>query len=261
MYYSNLRALAQYIIIFFVCLCSQSLSGQLINIENKRMLDDSIRFTFSNHLGFNLTSNNGDYIYQISNNITTQFKPNNLKHNFFFTGNYNVIRSQEKDFNNNWMLHFRYNYRMSNHWRFEGFLQTQNDELLEINSRQLTGFGLRFKAINDKSAYLNLGTTYMYEREESVSAEQTNFFHRSSNYCAFGYTFNKSQLEISNTIYFQPLYIKLNDYRLLNEFLFSVGVTEFASITANFIYARDNVTPSGISQTSLRTHLGFRVTL
>ena len=237
------------------------LSGQLVNIENKRMLDDSVKFTLMDDFSFRLTSNNGDYIYQLVNTLTTQVKTKDLNHNFFFTGRYHLIRSKEKDFSNIWMMHLRYNFRIAEHWRLESFLQLQEDQLLDISKRKLWGLGLRWRIINDENIHLNLGTTYMYEKEQSNRFEQTNYFHRNSSYCAFSYKLPKRNISISNTVYFQPLFENINDYRLLEEFRLSVQLTKVVRFVATLTYYRDAITPSGESQSTTNSLMGIGIAL
>lgn len=235
--------------------------SQLINIENRRMINDSLRLNIQNDFSFKLTSNNGEYIYQFNESLTAHYKLKDLRNIFFLTGNYNLIRTQAKDFSNIWMAHLRYNYVWSNAFRLEAFLQSQNNELLDVNYRQLLGLGLRYRIINNERFHFHLGTTYMYEREESRSAERSDYFHRSSNYAAISYLVEEKGFLVSNTIYFQPLYKKLNDYRLLEEFEFRTRLTKHLSWFARFQYFRDNVTPLGTKQTSINTLIGLGFTI
>ena len=46
--------------------------SQLVNIESKRMQTDSIRFVLKNDFSFSYNNSDGDYIYQIGNNLSAQ---------------------------------------------------------------------------------------------------------------------------------------------------------------------------------------------
>ncbi|NNE27941.1 MAG: DUF481 domain-containing protein [Saprospiraceae bacterium] len=238
-----------------------SVQAQLVNIENKRMLDDSIKFTLMDDFSFRLTDNNGDYIYQLANTLTTQVKTKNLNHNFFFTGNYHLIRSNEKDFSNIWMMHLRYNFRITQHWRIESFLQLQEDQLLDISKRKLWGIGVRWRIINNHNIHLNFGTTYMYEKEQSEKFNQSDYYHRNSTYCAFSYKLPKRNISVSNTLYFQPLFTNINDHRILEEFRLAVQLTKAVSFITTLIYYEDAITPSSLSQSSTNALMGIGVVL
>ena len=151
--------------------------SQLVNIESKRMQTDSIRFVLKNDFSFSYNNNDGDYIYQIGNNLSAQVKSKDLKKIYFLIGNYNLIRSENQDFQNSWFLHFRFNQKISNLFRFEAFIQSLDNELLVVNSRQIIGAGLRFKFISTENARLYLGNAYMYEYEKSDAFKFIIFFN------------------------------------------------------------------------------------
>src|SRR5210317_1452022 len=111
-------------ILFFCIGFFQSLNAQLINIESKRMHTDSIRFALQNDFDFSLTNNDGQFIYSISDDLTSQWKTKDLKKIFLLSGNYNLIRTADQDFANIWLAHLRFNYQISNLFRFEMFVQT-----------------------------------------------------------------------------------------------------------------------------------------
>ena len=233
------------------------LSAQLVNIETKRVHADSVLFSVQNDFSFVLTSNNGDYIYRYINNLALHVKTKNYKHNFFLVGNYNLLRSRETEFSNILMVHLRHIYKLMDHIRIESLYQVQEDQLLNVNQRNLIGIGLRFRLINNEHLHLNIGSTYLYEREESDAFEKVDYFHRNSSYCAFSYEVPAKNVTISNTLYFQPLFRDFSDYRLLEEFKLSVKITKGVSINSLFTYYVDQVTPSGESQSRINSMMGF----
>ena len=70
------------LLIVIIC-CSEFASAQLVNIEAKRMQKDSTRFALKSDVLLNYTDNNGDYIFQIGSNLTTQMKSKDLKKIYF----------------------------------------------------------------------------------------------------------------------------------------------------------------------------------
>ena len=140
--------------------------AQLVNIESKRMQTDSIRFVLRGDFSFSYDNYDGDYIYRIGSSLSTQVKSKDLKKIYFLLGNYNLIRSEAQDFQNTWFLHLRYNHKLSNLFRFEAFVQSQNNQLLAINSRNLVGAGLRFKLISKDHIRLYLGNAICMKKKK-----------------------------------------------------------------------------------------------
>lgn len=241
---------------FFI---AQRASAQLVNIETKRIHADSVLFSVQNDFSFVLTSNNGDYIYRIIDNMALHVKTRNYRHNFFFVGNYNLFKSKDREFSNILMFHFRHIYKLMDRLRVESLYQIQEDQLLNINERSLAGLGLRLRLINNEHLHLNVGSTYLYEREKSDEFERVDYFHRNSSYCALSFELPDRGVTISNTLYFQPLFKDFSDYRLLEEFKLSVAITKAISLNSLFVYYIDQVTPSGESQSRINSMMGFGI--
>lgn len=236
-YMSNrFRALLTITFVSFLGFGSK-LQAQLVNIESKRMHTDSIRFVLNSDLLFNYTDNNGDYILQIGANSSVQFKSKDLKNIYFLVGNVNLIRSKKEDFQNSWFTHARFNRKLSELLRAEVFLQSQNNQKLTIMKRNLIGVGLRFKfvATNTTSAYF--GNSYMYELESIGSPEQRFYNHRNSSYLSINRTFANLNLDITGTVYFQPLYRNFANHRILSQFKAQVPLTKRISLTALYNYS------------------------
>ncbi len=101
----------------WVALCifftASTVQAQLVNIESIRMQTDSIRFVLKSDFLFNYSNNDGIYIYRFNLGLNTQYKTKNLKNIFFFSGNAELVRSQDQDFQNAWFMHFRYNNKLT----------------------------------------------------------------------------------------------------------------------------------------------------
>jgi len=226
------------IIICIVTLClGYGVQAQLVNIESKRMQTDSIRFVLSSDLLFNYTDNNGEYILQIGSNLSTQFKSKDLQKTFFFIGNLNLIRSKDQDFQNAWFLHGRYNQKVSRIVRLEAFIQNQNNKKLTIKRRNLVGAGLRLKLVTSELTNVYFGNSYMYEIEEMDTPAQKFYNHRNSSYLSINQAFDKIDLTITGTFYFQPLYRAINNHRILSQFKAELPLTKRISFSALYNYS------------------------
>jgi len=236
-------------------------NAQLVNIESKRMQTDSIRFVLRGDFSFSYDNYDGDYIYRIGSSLSTQVKSKDLKKIYFLLGNYNLIRSEAQDFQNTWFLHLRYNHKLSNLFRFEAFVQSQNNQLLEINSRNLIGAGLRFKLVSKEMVRLYLGNAYMYEEEKGDAFNIKEYNHRNSTYLSISATIAESNVDITNTVYFQPLYKDFSDFRILEQLKIDVPLSKVLSLYTLFDYYHDNITPSGGSQFSSNISVGLGIKL
>lgn len=250
------------LIVFLLLISANALRAQLINIESKRMHTDSTRFALQNSFDFSLTNNDGQFIYSISDDLTSQWKTKDLKKIFLLSGNYNLIRTANQDFANIWLAHFRFNYQISKLFRFELFVQTQHDEVLYISERQLAGAGIRLKLISGKVLNLYLGNSYMYEYEKSDPYDSEEFYHRNSSYLSFSLNILKTNLTLINTCYFQPAYNRFEDFRFLEEMKLDYKITKQLSFYWRYNYYIDNITPKPAennSQFSYKAQFGISI--
>jgi len=246
---------------FLFFLISTSSFAQLVNIEGKRMQTDSIRFVLKNDFSFTYTNNDGNYLYQISNGLSTQVKSKDLKKIYFLIGNYNLIRSKDKDFQNVWFLHARFNYKITNLFRVESFIQSQQNKLMDVNSRNLIGTGIRLKLISKDYLKVYIANAYMYEIEKSDEFDQEYYNHRSSSYLSFTATVPKSKITILSTLYYQPLYKDLSDYRLMEQFKAEYKLSKYLNFFALFNYYYESVTPKDRAQFDSKLKLGLGIKL
>jgi len=247
--------------IFLLSLPTNQVFGQLVNIESKRMQTDTVRFVFKGDLSFNYTNNDGDYIYKLKNNLTTQFKSKDLNKILFIVGDFGLIRSVDKDFENSWFLHLRYNHEIHNFFRLEGFVQGQNNKILDVNGRYLVGAGVRFKLVSKDHFKMYWGNAYMFEYEISDFLDERFENHRYSSYLSFSYKIPNTSLSIVNTTYFQPLIKDFTDYRLLEQLKVNVTINKKLSMFALLDYYYDSRTPRDRKQYSSQSSVGLSLNL
>ena len=231
--------------------------GQLVNIESKRMQTDSIRFVLKSDLDFSYNNNDGAYIYRLGGALSTQLKSKDLKKVYFLIGNYKLIRAEEKDFQNSWFAHFRFNYKLSSLFRLESFVQSQHNELLDINSRNLIGTGVRLKVLDKKTIDFYLGNAYMYEIEQSDAFDNRSYHHRHSAYLSFTANVVDGKVSLLNTVYYQPLYEQLKDYRILEQFKAEIPLSKHLNMFTLFNYYYDSITPGGRKQFTSNVSVGL----
>ena len=256
----GLKTYISFIFISIIAILNLSKSmAQLVNIESKHMQTDSIRFALKADLMGKYVDNNGSYLYSVRSAITSQLKTKDLKKIFFLVGDYKVIRTKGKDFQNSWFAHLRYNQKITNLFRIEAFIQDQNNQLLEINSRKLIGGGVRLKLISENNFKAYFGNSYMYETEKSDRSDKRYYNHRNSSYLSLSFHFVKSKLSLTNTSYFQPLYEDFSNYRILEQFRADLPISKYLSLITVFNYFINSKTPSGDTDTSSSTNFGLSV--
>ncbi|MDT0689972.1 DUF481 domain-containing protein [Salegentibacter sp. F188] len=235
------------------------LSAQLVNIESKRMQTDSIRFTLNADFSFNHTNNDGVQVNQIDAALTTQLKSKDLRKIYFFLGNYKLIDSKEGNLQNAWFLHGRFNYELNQLLRFETFLQGQYNQLLVVEQRNLIGAGLRVKWMDRERFNGYAGNSYMYEMESSDRAETTNYNHRNSTYVTLSYTAESNKFSVTNTVYYQPLYRDLNDYRILEQFRLDIPLSNWFKVFTTYNYYFDSKTPLNTEEYTSELNIGVGI--
>ncbi|UWX56490.1 DUF481 domain-containing protein [Maribacter litopenaei] len=236
-------------------------SGQLVNIESKRMQTDSTRFALKSDVLFDYTNNNGDYIVQVASNLTTQVKSKDLKKIYFFIGNYKLIRSQNQDFQNSWFFHVRYNQKLTDVFRMEAFVQNQRNTLLTITSRNLVGAGIRLKFLSNEYTKAYFGNSYMYEIEEVAQTDQRFFNHRNSSYVSLNQSFKNTKLDITATVYFQPLYTDIGNHRILGQVKAELPISKVISLSALYNYFYSSFSPIRESDRSSNLSFGLTFTM
>lgn len=217
--------------------------AQLVNIESKRIQTDSIRFVLNADFAFNHTNNDGAKVNQIDASITTQLKSKDYKKIYLFLGNYKLIDSEEKNLQNSWFLHGRFNYKLNKLIRLEAFIQGQYNQLLVVEQRNLVGLGLRAKWIDKENFTGYLGNSYLYEVEYSDEAGTTNYNHRNSTYLSLSYFPKSERFFITNTFYYQPLYKDFRDYRILEQFRLDIPLSNWFKVFTVYDYYFDSKTP------------------
>lgn len=246
----------RYLLLIIFSLIPGLLSAQLVNIESKRMQADSVRFTLSADISFNHTNNDGNQVNQIDAAFTTQLKSKDLRKIYFLLGNYKLIDSEERNLENAWFLHGRFNYKFSPILAFETFLQGQFNQLLIVEQRNLVGVGARVKWMDRARFSGYAGNSYMYEVEYSETAETTNYNHRNSTYLTLSYSPKTAKFSVANTVYYQPLYRDLSDYRILEQFRLDIPLSKWLKFFTIYDYYFDSKTPLNTKEYTSNLSIG-----
>ena len=144
----------QIVFILFCCFAI-SLQSQIVNIENKRIYDDSSGISGSIVGNFN-TVRNQDLLLNAGFKPLIQYKT--PMHYYLLYADWNYSKGANNTFSNAGMIHFRYAYRLNkldkyhpkSPWKLESYAQVQYNQLLRQKLRALSGGGIRWKIFDFK---------------------------------------------------------------------------------------------------------------
>lgn len=238
--------------------CSSSLTAQVVNIENKRIYDDTLGWD-GEITGLFSAQQNKDLLLKANLRPRIQYKFK--KQNLFLIGDYLFAKGKDRVYSNTGMFHFRYDYQIKeSRWKWEAYTQIQYNELLDQRYRFLIGTGPRFKILNKKNWKFFAGTSTFYEQEQYVSTNQIQEDARWSNYVSW-FINPKSFFTFSGATYYQPLWTDFNDHRILGQYTLSFKITKQFSVKMNLNFFHDSNPQPEVRKTIYATTVGFGFSL
>lgn len=229
--------------------------AQVINIENKRFLNDTNGWMGRADFNFGMTQNTRQII-NLTNTIRVQYQKN--KSRFLILNDVSFVRAAGNDFVNSGFQHFRYSYKLTDVVTGESFVQYQYNPILRLKQRFLAGAGPRFKLIKKPAFKVYAATLYMYEYEEIVQAP-INRDHRLSSYFTFTWSLSK-QLEWVSTTFYQPNLVDWSDYRIAHDATLEVTLNKHIAfqLSGNLLF--DTKQPETIPELTyaIRNGISFR---
>jgi hypothetical protein len=217
--------------------------SQIVNIESARMQSDTVGWMGGAGAAVALTQNTAK-IFATDMEAYLQYKTSNDKGLWLILGNYNFLKVDGSQVISNGFSHLRYNRKINEWLRWEIFGQYQNNGITQIDSRILLGTGPRFKLVKNKILRLYAASLVMFEREKERTKPVVKHEDlRSSSYISLTFT-PAENMELISTTFFQPLFKKLSDYRILNQITFRVRATKHFALSLKWHYLHDRF-PAG----------------
>ena len=218
--------------------------AQIVNIEKKRISDDSTGWFGSANVNF-AGSKSTKSILALSTGTLLEYKSKANKDLWLLITELNLISAEKEKFSNSGFGHLRYNRKLGQAVRWEIFTQLQYNSLTRIKLRALAGTGPRFKLTQYENARFYWGVAYMYEYEE---VSDTTLIHRDNRLSSyFSFTLAPEEtVSLSSTIYAQPLFKDWSDYRISSETSLSLNISKKLKFNAVFKYAFDSVPPEDV---------------
>ncbi|MEZ5013092.1 MAG: DUF481 domain-containing protein [Chitinophagales bacterium] len=234
------------------------LSAQVINIEDLRIKNDTVGWAGSGELsGYVYKSN--DLVFTLLTDIHIQHKsPKTLW--LFLTDVATVRVNGDSQFANSGFQHVRFNYKVTDKFVWEAFVQGLYNEPLSIDYRFLSGTGPRYKLMGTDKFRLYIAALYMFENEKNPGIEEIQYNHRMSSYVSFTIRPNDN-VSIVSTTYYQPRLDDFSDRRLATNIDFKSYLTKKFYLTFNYSYSDDTAPAPGITSSTyeLTTGIGFEL--
>jgi hypothetical protein len=223
-------------IIFLLFIFTINIYSQVVNIESRRMRTDTIGWSGSAKINFQL-SKTTEEIFDFGGALHSQYKTKNDL--WLFLAEVRLIKGAGTEFVNSGFAHLRYNRKITESLlRWEIFAQYQYNKALEVGERILAGTGPRFKIYDSDLFRLYCAALYMFEYQQSVDKTILERNHRSSSYVSF--TFDYERFLFSNTAYYQPNLKNFRDYRILLQSELKIKIFKNLSFVSGFNFRYDS---------------------
>lgn len=252
----RLRNLAhRSILVLLLALGTMGATAQVVNIEGRRFMNDTVPWSGFVDLRFNVAENT-----QRSSNFGLGGAVQHVrgKHRWFFINDLTLNRVEANAFQNTGFQHLRYNYARDRMWTGEAFVQTQYNKPLALDFRLTIGAGPRLRLVNEGSYKVHIGTALMFE-QESITNGPSFGAGRSSSYLSATANFTPV-VGLSTVLYYQPRLFDASDHRVALETGLLLRFAERFTFESRLNLLKDTGQPVGIPQLSYtwNNRFGFR---
>ena len=258
MHLNSSRFFIQKTLLIFCLVFTFSLSfSQVVNIENKRIYDDTSGISGVVDASVSAMKTK-DLLMNFSFRPVVQYKT--PKHYFLFINDLLYSKGGSHVYANSGVSHFRYAYRIKGPLKWESYAQIQYNQLLDQRSRALLGTGLRMKLLDTKGYRLFLGSSTFYEMETIASTDLTTMNMRWSNYFSW-FIDPKSHYSFSGVMYYQPIWSYLNDFRFMGQYTLTFHFTKRTDFKIEVSHFYDSRPATGVVKSYFNSTFGIKVKL
>jgi Protein of unknown function, DUF481 len=246
------------VLLLWLLLAAGQVNAQLVNIESRRIHNDSMRCAGEFNFNFSYRDINDKKFSVLSSNLMLQLKSKNFNSYWLFLGAADISKAGGSKFENSHFLHLRYNQKWGKIVRWEAFAQFQRNLPIGIQWRYLFGTGPRFKLLSSQLLHLYAGVLYMYDYERTTN-DVLSRGSRNSTYASFTIHVPAIKMEMTGTTYYQPLLQNFKDYRILSENRLAFNITKKFKVQTSFRYYFDSRPPTGFVAHTIALEQGFSV--
>ena len=244
-------------IVFFFLMSLRSSFSQVVNIENKRIYDDTAGWSGAIDATFSAMKTTNSLI-NLAFRPRVQYKT--LKHYWFFISDLNYSKGNDRVYANMGMAHLRYAYRIKGPWKWESYAQVQYNQLLDQQLRSSYGTGFRLKFFDNKKSKYFIGSSVFYEYEKIRTTLQINEEIRMNNYVSW-YIDPKNNFSFTAATYYQPLLSNFNDFRLMGQYTLTFKMTKKIDFKFEWTSFYDSRPIVNVPNWTFNTSFGVRLKL
>jgi Protein of unknown function, DUF481 len=151
-------------------------------------------------------------------------------------------------------------------WRWEAFVQHEYDQFRRLSLRTLVGTGPALQLMNEPDVAILAGATYMFEYEALDNRMGTNdagarYDEQRASVYLTGREVLVENVAFVQTIYVQPRFDDLSNYRLLGDAALEVKLTKRVAVTDGLLVDYDSRPPQGVRAWDTSLKIGLVVTL
>ena len=230
--------------------------AQIVNIEDRRSdFKDSIGWHEQLDLGFSWIENDKSII-QFDGGAQLEFLFDDRR--LLSISKLRFVKAGKDNFVNEGFEHLRYNVKWTPWLIYETFGQIQYNEKLLLKLRGLLGTGMRLVVYQKQKQNLFVGLSYMFEYDEEAKNNIIHQDHRMSSYFSASININE-RVNINSTTYYQPLWTKLNDYRISSETKLAVDLAKHIKLVSGFSLNYDSRAPESAPDLVYALSTGIRI--
>lgn len=228
--------------------------SQIVNVESYRKKTDTIGWAGNAEATIFINKNN-DFVLAFNTNIQLQYKTKRSLY-LMLTDLATVRANTDQRFVNGGFQHFRYNYKITDRFVWEAFVQGQFSEPLGIDWRYLAGTGPRYKIFGGDQFRLYVAALYMSEWEKTNDINSGIQYNRMSSYVSFTLAPNEN-VSVVSTTYYQPRFDQWDDYRIAESLNIKTNITKQLYFKLEYTLLYDTKPPAGIVNTTYNLNSGF----
>ena len=241
-----------FILSFFLFLVPFKANCQGIVNTEKLYQNDTSKFGIVFEPGIDIQTGNTN-VTEYYGTLNMFYRPHKLL-NITTVAGTDVLQENKVSIIQEYFGQFRVLQKLSDKWSVFEFAQLQSSKNLLLLNRRLTGVSGRFNTFNADSSKFQLDLSFgaIYEQEKLDANSLTNFefyqnkiqtdVFRLSIIKTLSYEFNEN-VSISNTVYYQPILVGMNDYRVLNETDVALGIMSWLDLNLNWTIRYDSTPP------------------
>lgn len=217
-------------IFVLLSLLAAGLGAQIVNVEDLRLKEDTVKWRFREQFDFDLVKNQRT-LYTLDNSLGLRYRRD--AHQVLFLNHIQASISSGQSFEQSGFVHLRYQFSGKAWLDWEYFQQIQLDQPLRIEFRYLNGFGPRLALVEQENIKLHFGPLLMYEIDQERETGIRHFDWRASAYLAFTWSI-KDKFKWHTVTYYQPRLEAVEDFRIALQNQWEVNVFKGLAFALRF---------------------------